>query len=111
MRQKKLFSELRKQMTKSKLTPTHQALFGKQEDATCWQFHPDTPRPVWVHKKFHRIGPPGEWQALVVVNGKEILVTAHTGDWAVTDGKTYLIISDDEFKKLFRPIVCPPKKN
>lgn len=96
-------------MTKSRLTPTHQALFGKNEDATCWQFDPNSPIPIWVHKKFHRIGPPGEWQALIVINGQEILVTAKTGDWAVTDGMTYVIISNDEFKNLFRPI-CPPKK-
>jgi len=82
------------------MKPTHQLVTGEYV-ATAWQFNHEAPIPVWVAKKFHRVEQTG-WQG---IGSKGELVLVEPTNWAVlVDQKIIIVLTDDEFQKLFIPI-------
>ena len=62
----------------------------------AWQFVPNAARPVWVFRKFHDLYGDGELHAV----GLDAPVK--TGDWLLRQSNEIVVISDDEFKRLFK---------
>jgi len=87
---------------------THQ-LINREETVTAWQFDHAAPIPVWVARKFHRIGEEfgislsEGWQA-IAPNGE--IVEAKPTDWAMVIGNSIIVLNDSEFQMLFKPILA-----
>ena len=92
------------------MTATHKSIAdsaegGKPDEVTAWQFNSENPIPVWVARKFHKVGGPGTWTGISV---EDRLVEAHPGDWAVAiamaGGHLIIVLSDEEFNQGFEPV-------
>lgn len=76
---------------------THQLKIGTRQDATCWQYREGAYVPAWVFRNFHNLG---EGKVLTHSSGEKVLL----GQWIVTGGKSLLILEDEDFQRLFRPL-------
>jgi len=82
--------------------PTHYSAIGSdKQDVTAWQFNHSAPIPIWVAKKFHRVGGSG-WSA-IAVDGS--LVEAKDGDWVIAPNVGMcFVLTDKEFQECFKPL-------
>lgn len=80
---------------------THHAIIGDHSEVTAWQFAYDKPIPIWIARKFHLTGGKN-WQA--ISEGGEI-IDANPTDWAVIIESNIIVLTNKEFKHLFRPII------
>lgn len=79
---------------------THQSKTNSQTDVTAYQFSHEGLIPVWVVRKFHRVGGHG-WSGF---DKKGQIVQAKVGDWAVLVENTIILLTDKEFNENFRKI-------
>lgn len=82
-----------------KLKPTHQMINYPHKDVTAWQFDLYDDMPSWCGN-FGQVGK--TWQ--IVAKDKTTRVIAHPGDWAVTDGNSMVVLTDEEFRSIYRSL-------
>ena len=83
------------------LKPTHQSILkGHNDDVTAWQFSHFTSFPLWVAQAFHLMGG-DRWEG-IATDGE--IIPARVGDWAVAVEDSVIVLTDEEFKKCFRPL-------
>lgn len=84
-----------------KFKPTHQGINSPNIDVIAHQFERMGPLPAWC-RNFARKDI-NHW--MMIARDGKTKVIAKEGDWAVMDENSMVVLTDEEFRRLFRSIV------
>ena len=82
------------------MKPTHQSI-DSQQDVIAWQVSIYSAIPIWVSRIFLRVGSTGIWQG-TGTHGEPVV--AQDGDWIIRSEDRAFVLTDSEFKNVFRAI-------